>query len=75
MRKEILKLTENFAKNLKFERVSAGLTQRQLADKIGITTQSYQAYEAGITMPTTENLLKICLVLQVSLDYLFNLKI
>ncbi|MBQ9792061.1 MAG: helix-turn-helix transcriptional regulator, partial [Clostridia bacterium] len=35
--------------------------------------QSYQAYESGLTMPTAENLLKICLVLNVTLDYLFEL--
>lgn len=72
MNKKIYQLTNNFAKNLKTERILNNLTQKQLAEKIGIKTQSYQAYEAGITLPTTENLLKLCLILNVSLDYLFD---
>ena len=72
MNKKIYKLTNNFASNLKTERLANGLTQKQLAEKIGIKTQSYQAYESGITLPTTENLLKLCIVLNVPLDYLFD---
>jgi len=72
MNEKIYKLTNNFSKNLKTERLSNNLTQKQMAEKIGIKTQSYQAYEAGLTLPTTENLLKICLILNVSLDYLFD---
>ena len=41
-------------------------TQREVADALGITTQSYQAYEAGKTLPTLENFLRLCLFLDVS---------
>ena len=73
MKKFILKKFENFAKNLKLERLSQHLTQKQLAEKINIAHQSYQAYEAGISLPTLENLLKLCYVLNTSLNDLFDM--
>ena len=74
MKEIIYKLTKNFANNIKLERTANKITQKQFAEKIGIKTQSYQAYESGLTLPTTENLLKICMILNVSLDYLFGIK-
>jgi len=65
---------EKFAKNLKFERESRHLTQKDVADKLGIKTQSYQAYEGGISLPTTENLIKLSLIFDLSLDELFEIK-
>lgn len=63
-----------FARNIKFERNSKGLTQKEVADALGIKTQSYQAYESGISLPSSENLLKLAIVLEVSIDELFELK-
>ena len=74
MEKEILKYLQNFSKNIKLERLSKGLTQQQVASKIGIKTQSYQAYESGLTLPTTENLLRLSLLFNLSLDELFEIK-
>lgn len=62
-----------FVKNLKFERTMRKLSQKDVAREIGITPQSYQAYESGLTLPTTENLLKITMLFDVSLDDLFEL--
>lgn len=50
----------SFGKNLKELRLAENLTQKQVATAINITYQSYQAYEAGISMPTLENFLKLC---------------
>ena len=58
--------------NIKQARKAKGLTQKELAYKIGIKTQSYQAYESNISLPTVENLLKLCIVLGVSLNELFD---
>ena len=74
MKDEIYKLNQNFAKNLKLERKSRQLTQRQVAEMIGIKTQSYQAYENNITMPNVENLLKMAIIFGLSIDELFELK-
>ena len=74
MEKIILKYSQNFAKNIKLERLSLNLTQSQMANKIGIRTQSYQAYESGLSLPSLENLLKICALFNLSLDELFEIK-
>lgn len=74
MEKIILKYSQNFAKNIKLERLSLNLTQSQMANKIGIKTQSYQAYESGLSLPSLENLLKICALFNLSLDELFEIK-
>ena len=49
-------------------------TIKQMAEKMNIKTQSYQAYECNISMPTAENLLKIVEILNISLDELFEIK-
>ena len=63
-----------FAKNIRFERNSKGLTQKDIADMLGVKTQSYQAYETGVSLPSAENLLKLAIVLEVSIDELFELR-
>ena len=73
MKEKIYKFSKNFARNLKNERLANKMTQKEFAEKIGIKTQSYQAYENGLTMPTAENLLKISIILNVGLDYLFDI--
>lgn len=65
---------KSFARNIRFERNSKGLTQKEIADKIGVKTQSYQAYESGVSLPSSENLLKLAIVLEVSIDELFELR-
>lgn len=74
MKEKIYKMCKNFAKNLKLERNQKNLTQKQVADAIGIKTQSYQAYEAGISTPTVENLLKISIFFNISIDEMFEIK-
>lgn len=59
-----------FSKIIKELRLQNGLTQRQVAIKLEISYQSYQAYELGITLPTFQNFLKIANLYNVSLDYL-----
>jgi transcriptional regulator with XRE-family HTH domain len=53
-------------------RKSDGLTQKQVADKIGITYQSYQAYEMGLSLPTLENFLKLCEIFDITPNDLLN---
>ena len=45
-------------------------TQQDVADKLGIRYQSYQAYELGKAVPTLQNFLKLAELFDVSLDYL-----
>ena len=45
---------------VKQSRLAEKLTQKQVASYLGISTQSYQAYEAGIALPTLAHLVKLC---------------
>ena len=73
MNEKIYKFCKNFAKNIKNERLALGLTQKEVADKIGVKTQSYQAYEKNIAMPNLINLLKLSELFHISLDELFEI--
>ncbi len=66
--KELLKLSEN----LRQLRIQYGFTQKEVASKIGIAYQSYQAYELGITVPTLQNFIKLAKLFDVELEDLLN---
>ena len=63
-----------FSKIIKELRVQYKYTQKFVAEKLGISYQSYQAYELGLTVPTFQNFLKIAKLYDVSLDYLVGNK-
>lgn len=56
---------------LKIARVTAGFTQQQLADKVGVTRQTISLIEQGKYNPTLALCLKICHALDVTLNDLF----
>ena len=62
----------NLSKNLKELRRISGYTQREIAEKIGITYQSYQAYELGLTVPTLQNFIKLAKLFDVSYEELLT---
>lgn len=53
---------------LMFKRKEAGLTQGELAKKVGVKLMTIYNYEAGIRKPTADKLKKIANVLGCSLD-------
>ena len=59
-----------FSERLKKLRKNAGLTQVDVAEKLGISQPAYGSWERGIKKPTQDNLVKIAQVLNVSVDYL-----
>lgn len=59
-----------FSERLKELRKQAGLTQVELAGKLGIVQSSYADWERGKKKPTQENLVKIAQILNVTVDYL-----
>ena len=59
-----------FSERLKKLRKDAGLTQVDVANKLGISQPAYASWERGIKKPTQDNLVKIAQVLNVSVDYL-----
>ena len=56
---------------MRIARVQVGLTQQQLAEKIGITRQTISLIEKGKYNPTLKLCLSICDIVQKSLDELF----
>ena len=51
------------------------LTQRKVAESLGITQPSYIRYEKGDSEPTLENLVKLADLFDVSIDYLLGREI
>ena len=49
-----------------------GLTQLQLADKLGITDKAVSKWERGIAMPDTSIMLELCETLQISVNELLS---
>lgn len=61
-----------FSERLKNLRKDAGLTQVDVANKLGISQPAYASWERGIKKPTQENLVKLSKILYVSVDYLLG---
>ncbi len=69
-----MKEFEEFPKILRGLRQAYGFTQQDVAQRLKIAYQSYQAYERGITLPTLKNFVAIADLFDVSLDYLLGRK-
>ena len=62
----------NFGKTLKLSRTKAGLTQERVADYLGISTRSYQRYEADKMEPNVKFLIMLADLYRVTLDELVD---
>jgi len=62
-----MKILSERIKNL---RKSKNLTQKQLAEILGVTSENYQKIEYGQRRPSLDNLLILADYFDVSLDYL-----
>ena len=60
----------NFGEHLKNLRKSKDLTQKQVANTIGISERGFQRYELNERKPTYDILIAIADFFDVSLDYL-----
>lgn len=59
--------------NLKDLRKENGYSQKQIAEKLCISQQTYSDYENGKTEPTPDTLIKIGKIYNVSVDYLLGI--
>ena len=62
------------ADKIKFLREQIGLTQSDLARKLGITRSSVNAWEMGISVPSTQYVVELAGIFRVSTDYLLGMK-
>ena len=63
----------DFGKRLKDLRESSGLTQKQVAERVGVTSAVISAYETGIRQPSYAVLVKLAALYNVSSDYLLGI--
>lgn len=49
-----------------------GLTQAQIAKRVGITTQAYQNYESGERIPRADVAIKISKIVKSTVEKLFS---
>lgn len=54
------------------QRKSVGMTQEQLAEKIGVSVQTISYTEQGIKTLRPENIVKLCKTLGVTTDYILT---
>lgn len=62
-----------FSKRLKEVRVTKNITQRTVAQFLGIKETSYQHYEYGKREPNYDTLIKLAMYFEVSTDYLLGI--
>lgn len=53
------------ARIIREARQAAGLTQRELAERLGVITGTIGYYERGAGMPKTDNLFALCNILHI----------
>lgn len=63
----------DFVERLKELRKAKGVTQKEMAELLGLTERSYRHYEAGEIDPPTKNTIKLANYFSVSTDYLLGL--
>lgn len=63
-----------FAIRLKEARDGAGMSQKEVADAVGVTPSAYANYEQGTREPAFKVLVKICEALDISADYLLGIE-
>lgn len=64
----------NFGKKVKLLRKERGLTQKQLADMVGVAVSAISAYEAGNRYPTYSGLVSLARIFHVSTDYFLGIE-
>lgn len=64
----------DFGENLKMLRQNAGLTQKQLAERLWISKATVSYYEQSLRCPSPEILIKLSNIFHVSTDYLLGME-
>ena len=62
------------ADRIKYLREQKGMTQSDLARQLGITRSSVNAWEMGISVPSTQYIVELAGIFKVSTDYLLGVK-
>lgn len=57
--------------NFKIFRITKGLTQEELAEKVGISTRTIGLYESGKRLPTVDVAKKIAIIFEKGIEEIF----
>lgn len=72
--KEGESLMVDFGNILKTQRLKKGMTQIQLAQRLGMTKSVISAYETGLRLPSYDILIHIAKLFNVSTDFLLGVE-
>ncbi len=61
-----------FGDRIRDARKAAGLTQRQLADSLGVSNTSISNWEKGLSRPDADMIQKLCTYLSVQPNYFYG---
>ena len=64
-------MAEQLANRLKERRAKLGLTQAQLAERVGVTRKTVNTIENGVFTPSATLAIKLAQALQLSVEQLF----
>lgn len=62
------------ADRIKYLREESGLTQAGLANLLGITRSGVNAWEMGVSVPSTQYVVELARIFKVSTDYLLGVE-
>lgn len=65
---------DKFNENLKIARERKGISQKEMAEQIGVAKSTYSLYESGNREPNVQTIKKIADVLNVTADELLGLE-
>lgn len=71
--KEGIKMVD-FGEQIRALRLNAGLTQQQLANKLGITKSTVSYYEQAVRFPSTDVIISLAEVFHITTDQLLGLE-
>ena len=60
---------------MKTKRISAGINQRKMARKLGLSYSTYSNYENAYSEPPMEVIIKFCEILKISVEDLFGMEL
>ncbi len=69
-RRQPKELNKQIGERCRKARETAGYTQEQLADQIGVSTQFLSDAERGVTGMSVNTIVKLCSILNISADFL-----
>lgn len=60
------------ANQIRYLREQRGLTQADLAKKLGLTRSSVNAWEMGVSVPSVQYVIELAKIFKVSTDYILG---